>query len=86
MPSELLSADCIIPAPGMSEVERQKRVEQCRLGVWASGCVIEKEWRVRNPVFDKRGEKTTTMMRIRPAKTHDEIEFIVSRLEANLNC
>ena len=84
MPTELISADCVIPAPMMSETERQKRVEQYRLGAWARGCVIEKEWRVRNPVFDKKGEKTTTMFRIRPARSADELEFIVSQLEKDL--
>jgi len=64
----------------MSETDRQKRVEEYRLGAWARGCIIEKEWRVHNPVFDKKGEKTTTMMRIRPARTDDEVEFIVSKL------
>ena len=81
MGTEFISADCIIPAPMMSETERQKRVEQYRLGAWAKSCIIEKEWRVRNPVFDKKGEKTTTMMRIRPARTKDEVEFILSKLE-----
>ena len=81
METELISADCIIPTPMMPEIERQKRLEQYRLGAWARGCIIEKEWRVRNPVFDKKGEKSTTMMRIRPAKTKDEVEFILSKLE-----
>lgn len=81
MGTDLITADCCIPAPGVSEIERQKRVEGYRIGVWAKGCIIEKEWRVRNPVFDKKGEKTTTMLRIRPVQTEDELEFIVSKLE-----
>lgn len=81
MNTELISADCVIPAPMMNETERQGLVEKYRLGAWARGCIIEKEWRIRNPVFDKKGEKSTTMMRIRPAKTQDEIEFILSKLE-----
>lgn len=80
MNTELIRADCIIPAPMMSEIDRQKRIEEYRLGAWAGGCVIEKEWRVRNPVFDKKDEKTTTMMRVRPARTKDEVEFILSKL------
>ena len=84
--TEFISGDCIIPAPMMSEAERQKRVEQYRLCAWANGCIIEREWRVHNPVFDKKGEKSTTMFRIRPAKTKDEIEFIASKLGVfNLN-
>ena len=77
---EILSADCVIPAPMMSETKRQELVEKCRIGAWARGCVIEKEWRVRNPVFDKKDEKTTTKFSIRPAKTIEELEFIVKEL------
>jgi len=82
MPSEFISGDCIIPAPMMSETERQERVGKYKLGAWANGCIIEKEWRVRNPVFDKKGEKSTTMLRVRPAETKDEVEFILKKLVA----
>ncbi len=68
MIQELISADCICPAPMMSEVDRQKRVEAMRKSIYVNGCMIEKEWRVRNPVFDSKGEKSTTMFRFRPAK------------------
>lgn len=79
---EMLQAECIYPAPMVSETERQKRLEQYRIGVWARGYIIEKEWRVHNPVFDKKGEKTTTKMLIHPAKTEDEMQFILSKLES----
>jgi len=75
-----LSADCIYPCPMVSETERQKRLDEYRSDVWARGCIIEREWRVHNPVFDKTSEKTTTMMRVRPARTQDEAEFIISKL------
>jgi len=81
---EFLSGDCIIAAPMMTEIKRQEIVQEYHIGAWANKCIIEKEWRVRNPVFDKKGEKTTTMMRVRPAKTKDEIDFIVSQLEKEL--
>jgi len=70
-----------IPAPMMEEAERQKRVSAFRLGVYAQGCVIEREWRVHNPVFDKRGEKTTTKFVIRPVATEDEAKYVASELE-----
>ena len=82
MPTELISAECCFPCPMVSETIRQERLEQYRLGIWANGCVIEKEWRVRNPVFDKVGEKTTIMMKVRPAKSNDEFEFIAGKLIA----
>ena len=81
MNAEFISADCIIPAPMMSEIDRQRRVEEYRIGAWARGCIIEKERRVRNPVFEKKGEKTTTMVQLRPAQSEDEIEFILSKLK-----
>ena len=83
--NEFISADCIIPAPMMSETKRQELVDKYRLGAWGRGCIIEREWRVHNPVFDKKGEKSTTKMTIRPAKTENEIEFIVSQLEQAMN-
>jgi hypothetical protein len=64
----------------MTEIDRQKRVADMRKSIYVNKCVIEKEWRVHNPVFDKKGEKTTTMFRIRPARTMDELEFIVKEL------
>ena len=78
---EFIRGDSIIPAPMMREAERQKIVERHRIGAWANGCIIEKEWRARNSVFDKKGEKSTTMMRVRPARTQDEVEFIISKLK-----
>jgi len=67
----------------VSETERQKRLEGYRLDIWRRGCVIEKEWRVRNSVFDKKGEKSTTMMRIRTVRTNDEADFILAKVWAN---
>jgi len=81
MTTEFMSGDCIYPCPMVSETERQKRLEDYRSGIWGNGCIIEKEWRVHNPVFDKKGEKSTTMMRIRPAKTADEVDFILNKIK-----
>ena len=79
MGTEFINADCIYPCPMVSETERQKRLEEYRLGIWRNGCIIEKEWRVHNPVFDENGEKSTTMMRIRQARTQDEADFLMSK-------
>ena len=84
MASEFIRGDCVIPAPMMSETERQEQVKRYRLGAWANGCIIEKEWRVRNPVFDQKGEKSTTMFRVRPARTQDEMEFIIAKLKEEM--
>jgi len=80
MTTEFISADCIYPCPMKSETERQRSLAAYRLEIWQNGCIIEKEWRIYNPVFDKKGEKSTTMMRVRPARTDDEKDFILSKL------
>jgi len=77
---EFMSGECIYPAPMISELERQKRLKEYRLNIYANGCIIEKEWRIHNPVFDGKGEKTTTKMKIRPIRTSDELEFIKQML------
>jgi len=81
MNTKFLSGECIFPAPMVDEIERQKRLDKFRLSIWANKCVIEKEWRVHNPVFDRKGEKTTTKFKIRPARTESELDFLISRLE-----
>ena len=78
---EMMGAECVFPAPMVDEIERQKRLEKFRLSIWARGCVIDKEWRVRNTVFDKKDEKTTTKFKIRPARNEAEANFILSKLE-----
>ena len=81
MNEQFMSAECVFPSPMVDEIERQKRLDKFRSSIWANGCIIEKEWRVYNPVFDKKGEKTTTKFKIRPAKTESEIDFVISKLE-----
>ena len=80
MTTEFISGECICPAPMMSEIDRQKLISEMRKSIYTNKCIIDKEWRVRNPVFDKKGEKTTTKVRIRPARTIDEVEFIIKEL------
>lgn len=80
---EFISGDCIYPCPMVNEAERQQRFEEYRLQIWQRGYVIEKEWRVRNHAFDKKGEKTTAVMRIRRARTQDEADFLMSKFGGN---
>ena len=82
--NELISAETTFPAPMVTETERQQRLEKHRLSIWANGCIIEKEWRVHNSVFDKKDEKTTTKFLVRPAKDESELEFIVSKLKTRM--
>jgi hypothetical protein len=71
-----------VPAPMCSEIERAERVENARRGIWLDGMFIESERRVRNPAFDKRGEKTTTELKWRPCKTQDEADFVAHKVLA----
>jgi len=81
METRFVSGECICPAPMMSEIDRQKRVKEMRKSIFTNGCLIEKEWRVRNPIFDEKDEKSTTKFRIRPVRTREELEFIAKELE-----
>lgn len=70
----------LTPTPWMTEAERQSRFELARKGVYYNGMFIESEKRVRNPLSDKKGEKTTLEMTIRPCRTKDEAGFVAARI------
>lgn len=69
-----------VPAPMMSEIERQELIQKFRDNMAIHGYWIESEWRVRNSVFDKRGEKTTTEFTVRPCRTKDEAEYLGKKI------
>ncbi|MEP7339346.1 MAG: hypothetical protein ABI977_16535 [Acidobacteriota bacterium] len=85
VPSGLPVIEGIIPAPFMTEAARASLLDGMRSGLWASGCWIEKEWRVRNDCFDEKGEKTSTKFRARPCKTEAECKFVLSKIAEILN-
>lgn len=65
-------AQFIIAAPQASEIERTAKVKEAMDDAIMRGMVIVLQKRVHNPVFDKRGEKSSTEVHIRPCRTHDE--------------
>jgi hypothetical protein len=76
----LPSATALIPAPMMSEEKRQENVNNAIKGVWLDGYFLESQTRVKNPVFDKKGEKTTTKIKFRACKNNQEAEFVLLKI------
>jgi hypothetical protein len=62
----------LIAAPDVSEEERQERVKAARDDSTLRGLMIVAERRTRNAMFDKKGQKTSTEMDVRPCRTEDE--------------
>lgn len=79
-PSGLPKAWSLVPAPMKSEVERAALVEEARRCLWLQGFWIEKERRLENSVFDRKGEKTTTEIVFRVCKTEDEAKFVTQKI------
>ena len=75
-----IASEIVVPAPMMSEIDREKEVNVVRRNAWRGGYIITEERRVHNPAFDKRGEKSTTKIKIRPVKTQGEADFVMSKL------
>lgn len=64
--SELLETHHDMPTPwAKSEAERLAEVAKFRAEVTAQGGQVVEERRVRNPVFDRKGERTTFKFRVR---------------------
>jgi hypothetical protein len=76
----LPSMTALVPAPMMDESKRQEVVARAKDSAWMSGQFIESERRIRNDVFDKRGEKTTTEMRVRMCKNPEEAAFVMEQI------
>lgn len=80
----LPSAETLVPAPMVSEVAREARVEEQKESLWLEGYFITAIVRVRNPVFDKPGEKSTTKIKFRVCKTEAEAKYVLSKVKAIL--
>jgi len=76
----LPSATALIPAPMMSEEKREEKVNNAIKGIWLDGYFLESQTRVRNPVCDKKGEKTTTKIKYRACKNNQEAEFVLNKV------
>lgn len=54
-----------LPTPMMVESERVDLAAQARVQLVTQGMTIVRERRVRNPVFDKPGERTTFVFEVK---------------------
>lgn len=70
-----------IPCPMMTEIQREEKVQKALNGLYLHGYFVEILGRRRNPVFDKKGEKSTTKIMFRPPKNEDEARFILDKIE-----
>lgn len=64
---KFLGCSAVCPMPMMSNEDRQKRAKIIKESAVKQGLVIVKESWIRNPVFDKAGEKTTLKLKIKPS-------------------
>jgi hypothetical protein len=80
IPDGLPRITALIPAPFISEIERQKRIDDAIKGIWIDGYFIESQNRIKNDIFDKKSEKTTTQIVYRACKNKDEAEFILLKV------
>jgi len=77
----LVGGVSVIPCPGCSEIEIQDKIKMGRLCLYSKGFIVTEERRIRNSVFDKRGEKTSTRLAWRSIKNKGEAKFIGRELE-----
>jgi hypothetical protein len=80
-PDGLPSAVVIVPTVCCKPEERLKKIQNvldsyALQGYWVSGW----KW-IRNPVFDKKGEKTTAEIRYRICKNQDEAKILVGKIK-----
>lgn len=68
------------PAPLRDLVQLEAKRAEIRLDFWREGLFIARERQVRNPVFDRKGERSTTRFVVRPCKTAVEATFVGTKI------
>lgn len=81
VPDGLPLSTTILPIPMISELKREKMIEEQKQCIWLHGCVITNTRRVKNPAFDKHDERTSTTFQFRPCKTKDEAEYVLDKIK-----
>lgn len=77
----LPAAECLIPGLDLSLTEREEQLEKAKEGAWLRGLFVDNIRRVRNTVFDKKGQKTSIKMCIRMCKNREEAEFVLGKVK-----
>ena len=80
-PGDYFEAEGLIPCPMMDEIAREVRVRKAIEGKWLAGYWCEVVGRKKNPVFDKKGEKSSVKIKWRFCHTEDEAKFIVKKVQ-----
>jgi hypothetical protein len=68
----LPSWEGVVPAPFMSETDRQRVHREAIEDAALRGFMVVKQARIRNVAFDKRGEKTTLKIEARTCRNRGE--------------
>lgn len=70
----------VVPVPMIDEIERECRVARARDQIHLQGLWIDSVRRVRNDVFDRSGEKSTTQFKVRGCCTDNEARYVLMRV------
>lgn len=82
-PEGLPRIEGVIPAPDVWMSSEEKRVEffdTSVMKIYLSGWYVVSQRRIRNTAFDKKGQKTTMKVIVRPCKTKKEAEFVRDKI------
>lgn len=71
-PDGLPRVTCTVPMPGTTEEERRERISAVQQSYVMGGYWIVKSRMIRNRLFDKRDERTTLTITIRPCRNTKE--------------
>jgi len=80
----LPSAEALVPAPMMSEIEREKVINKAIDSAYMGGWFVKAQKRIRNDAFDRGKEKTTTQLSLRTCRTKDEAEMVIGKVRSIL--
>ena len=73
--------ESIVPVPVMTESIRGKLIQSAVGSLYLRGFFVVSQERMRNPVFDREGEQTTTLIVYRACKNEDEAEVVKDEIE-----
>jgi hypothetical protein len=74
----------VVPLITYSPEDRLKKITNIKESYVLRGMFVEGWKWIKNPVFDKKGEKTTVEFRIRMCKNKDEALIVASKVKTIL--
>ena len=73
--------EAIVPAPFKTEVEIEAQVGEAKKAFYLQGYYIQSTRRVRNEVFDKPNEMTSTKIVFRACKNNSEATYVMGQFK-----